>query len=174
MAAVGGAEEWREEHRQLCSKADLSVREAARARGEAAWLCDNTNHTTRRAQEDVRFRIKEKLTTTTRWRQELQEELTMNTNQTESLKKNLIKLKRALIKSDEPLKVNCECQQYRKSRIGVDNVNDVVEEHLSKEVDCIRDYQQKMKTLVELIVKQMEANTLAQKTLTTDIRNKVR
>ena len=97
----------------------------------------------------------------------------MNTNQTESLKKNLIKLKRALIKSDEPLKVNCECQQYRKSRIGVDKIRDQVEEQLTKETDAIRDYQQRMKLLIELMVKQMEANKLAQKTLSTDMRNKV-
>ena len=44
---------------------------------------------------------------------------------------------------------------------------------LVKEVDCIREYQQKMKLLIELIIKQLDANLSAQKQLNTDIRNKV-
>ena len=44
---------------------------------------------------------------------------------------------------------------------------------LVKEVDCIREYQQKMKLLIELIIKQLDANLSAQKQLSTDIRNKV-
>ena len=173
MAAVGGAGQWREEQRRLWRLSGREVREALRCREEAAWLCEDTKQHTNSAQEDVRYRIKEKLTTTSRWKQELQEELAMNTKQTESLKKNLSKLRKALIKSDEPLKVNSECQQYRKSRIGIDNIQDDVEDQLTKEVDCIRDYQQRMKLLVELIIKQFEANKLAQKKLNTDIRNKV-
>ena len=42
-----------------------------------------------------------------------------------------------------------------------------------KEVDCIRDYQHKMKLLVEVMVKQVDSNCQAQKLLVTDIRNKV-
>ena len=173
MAAVGGPGQWREEQRRLLRLSGREVRVALRCREEADWLCEDTKLQTDNAQEDVRYRIKEKLTTTTRWKQELQEELTMNTKQTESLKKNLSKLKKALIKSDEPLKVNSECQHYRKSRIGIDNIQDDVEDKLTNEVDCIRDYQQRMKLLIELIIKQLETNKLAQKTLTTDIRNKV-
>ena len=170
---VGETLQWREGQRELCSMADIAVREAEKVREEAAWLCDRADLSTRRSQEDVRFRIREKVTSTSRWRQELEEELVMNTKQTESLKKNLVRLRRALTKSEEPLKVSGECQQYRRSRIGCDNVADMVEEQLTKEVDCIREYQQRMKLLVELITKQMEANRLAQKTLASDIRNKV-
>ena len=97
----------------------------------------------------------------------------MNKKQTESLKKSLTKLKKALMKSDEPLKVSTECQHYRQSRIGIDKIEDEVETSLVKEVDCIRDYQQRMKLLVELMIKQVETNNKAQKQLVTDIRNKV-
>ena len=173
MATVGGPAEWREDHRQLCCRSDSQLRQSAKSREEAVWLVDNTRLQTDNNQQDVRFRIKEKLTTTTRWRQELQEELSLNTKQSESLKKNLSKLKRALIKSEEPLKVTTECQHYRKSRIGVDKIQDQVEEQLYKETDCIRDYQQRMKLLIEMMIKQMDSNKMAQKTLSTDMRNKV-
>ena len=173
MATVGGPAEWRENHRQLCCRSESEVRHSATSREEAAWLCENTSLQTNNNQQDVRFRIKEKVTATTRWRQDLQEELSLNTKQTESLKKNLRKLKSSLIKSEEPLKVTTECQQYRRSRIGIDKIRDQVEEHLIKETDCIRDYQQRMKLLIEMMIKQVEANKLAQKTLSTDIRNKV-
>ena len=173
MASVGGPAEWREDHRQLCSRSEREVSQSAKSREEAAWLCENSSLQTVNNQQDVRFRIKEKLTATTRWRQELQEERDLSTKQTESLKRSLAKLKRALIKSDEPLKVTTECQHYRQSRIGVDKIRDQVEEQLTKETDAIRDYQQRMKLLIELMVKQMEANKLAQKTLSTDMRNKV-
>ena len=52
-------------------------------------------------------------------------------------------------------------------------VEDAVEASLVKEVDCIRDYQHKMKLLVEVMVKQVDSNCQAQKLLVTDIRNKV-
>ena len=44
---------------------------------------------------------------------------------------------------------------------------------LVKEVDCIRDYQTKMKLLIESMVKQVETNMVSQRQLNTDIRNKV-
>ena len=70
--------------------------------------------------------------------------------------------------------MSTECQHYRQSRIGVDKVEDEVETALVKEVDCIRDYQQKMKMLIELMVKQVEANNSAQKKIMVDIKNKVK
>ena len=69
--------------------------------------------------------------------------------------------------------VSTECQHYRESRIGIDKVEDEVEVGLVKEVDCIREYQQRMKLLIELIIKQLDSNLSAQKQLNTDIRNKV-
>ena len=69
--------------------------------------------------------------------------------------------------------VSTECQHYRESRIGIDKVEDEVEVGLVKEVDCIREYQQRMKLLIELIIKQLDSNHSAQKQLNTDIRNKV-
>ena len=72
-----------------------------------------------------------------RWQQELAEELEQNKRQTKSLKKSLVSfsnhsmkhpaliifllkgnLKKALAMTDKPMKVNSECQQYRKSRTG--------------------------------------------------------
>ena len=41
-----------------------------------------------------------------------------------------------------------------------------------KEVNAIREYQQRMKLLIEEMLKQIEANTKAQKTLTTDTKHK--
>ena len=70
--------------------------------------------------------------------------------------------------------MSTECQHYRQSRIGVDKVEDEVETALVKEVDCIRDYQQKMKMLIELMVKQVEANNSAQKKIMVDLKNKVK
>ena len=55
----------------------------------------------------------------------------------------------------------------------MDKVEDEVETALVKEVDCIRDYQQKMKMLIELMVKQVEANNSAQKKIMVDLKNKV-
>ena len=72
-----------------------------------------------------------------RWQQELAEELEQNKRQTKSLKKSLVSfsnhstkypalkifllqgnLKKALAMTDKPMKVNSECQQFRKSRTG--------------------------------------------------------
>ena len=108
MTSIKTPGEWRHQHTSLVSSADTCLRTSARVRDEATWLNDQTRVQTSRDQEDVRFRLKEKLKSTARWREELQEELGLNKKQTESLKRCLAKLKKALAKSDEPLKVFCE------------------------------------------------------------------
>ena len=82
-----------------------------------------------------------------RWQQELAEELEQNKRQTKSLKKSLVSfsnhsmknpalkifllqgnLKKALAMTDKPMKVNSECQQFRKSRTGQFPVTTVLSE----------------------------------------------
>ena len=82
-----------------------------------------------------------------RWQQELAEELEQNKRQTKSLKKSLVNfsnhsmkhpaliifllkgnLKKALAMTDKPMKVNSECQQFRKSRTGQFAVTTVLSE----------------------------------------------
>ena len=172
MAAVKAPVEWKEQNLDHCSKADDSLRASEKIRDEATWLANERKNETERAQQDVKFRIQEKVTSTSRWQQELKEELQLNKKQTESLNNGLSKLKRALIKTDEPMKVNSECQNYRRSRIGIDKIEDGVEEFLVKEVNSIREYQQRMKLLIEQMVIQVEANNKSQKNLMTDMKNK--
>ena len=105
MTSIKTPGEWRDQHTSLVSGADTCLRTSARVRDEATWLNDHTRVQTSRDQEDVRFRLKEKLKSTARWREELQEELALNKKQTEALRRCLAKLKKALSKSDEPLKV---------------------------------------------------------------------
>ena len=108
MTSIKSPGEWRDQHTSLVSGADTCLRTSARVRDEATWLNDHTRVQTSRDQEDVRFRLKEKLKSTARWREELQEELALNKKQTEALRRCLAKLKKALAKSDEPLKVSLE------------------------------------------------------------------
>ena len=164
--------EWKEQYLERCSKADDSMRESEKLRQESSWLITEKGNETERAQQDVKYRLKEKLQSTSRLQQELKEELQLNKKQTESLNNGLSKLKKALIKTDEPMKVNSECQNYRKSRIGIDKIDDGVEIHLEKEISAIRDYQQRMKLLIEEMLKQIEANNKAHKNLMTDIKHK--
>ena len=105
MTSIKTPVEWRHQHTSLVSSTDTCLRTSARVRDEATWLNDHTRVQTSRDQEDVRFRLKEKLKSTARWREELQEELALNKKQTEALRRCLAKLKKALAKSDEPLKV---------------------------------------------------------------------
>ena len=172
MATLKAPIEWKEQYVENCGKADDSLRAAEKIRDEATWLVKERENETDRAQQDVKFRLQEKVRSTSRWQQELKEELQLNKKQTESLSNGLTKLKKALIKTDEPMKVNSECQNYRKSRIGIDKIEDGVEELLIKEVNAIREYQQRMKLLIEEMLKQVEANTKAQKNLMTDMKHK--
>ena len=66
MASVKTPSEWKHQHVTLVGTTDTSLRTSARVRDEAAWVRDQTKHQTDRTQEDVRFRIKEKLTSTNR------------------------------------------------------------------------------------------------------------
>ena len=71
-----------------------------------------------------------------------------------------------------PLGVAGECQQLRKGRVGVDKAEDSVDMYLENEVVTIREFQGSLKTLVEAMVKQEDANTIAQRKLQGDLRNK--
>ena len=172
MTTVKAPVEWKDQYVENCAKADNSLREAEKVRDDATWLMKEKGNETERAQQDVKFRLQEKIKSTSRWQQEIKEEFQLNKKQTESLSSALSKLKKALIKTDEPMKVNSECQNYRKSRIGIDKIEDGVENMLTKEVSAIREYQQRMKLLIEEMLKQIEANNKAQKNLTTDMKHK--
>ena len=141
-------------------------------REEAEWLAVERGNVTARTQQDVKFRLKEKVTDTGRWQQELGEELETNKRQTKSLKKSLGQLRKALAMTDAPMRVNSECQRFRRSRIGIDKVSDSVDSLLVVEVDGIRGFQQQMKLLLEKMVRQAEASGEAQRMLQGDLRNK--
>ena len=58
--------EWLSQHAGLLAAAQTSVRVSARARDEARWLVEHTELATERGQADVRCRVRERLSSTTR------------------------------------------------------------------------------------------------------------
>ena len=66
MASVKAPVEWTKHHEAVTETSDTSLRTSTRVREESSWTRDQTRVITDRTQQDVRFRIKEKLKSTTR------------------------------------------------------------------------------------------------------------
>ena len=66
MTSVKAPVEWTKHHEAVTERSDTSLRASTRAREESSWTRDQTRVITDRTQQDVRFRIKEKLKSTTR------------------------------------------------------------------------------------------------------------
>ena len=66
MTSVKAPVEWTKHHETVTETSDTSLRTSTRVREESSWTRDQTRVITDRTQQDVRFRIKEKLKSTTR------------------------------------------------------------------------------------------------------------
>ena len=88
------------------------------------------------------------------------------------LQEALRHLEHSYVQTKRPMKVNTECLHYREGRVGIDQVKDMVEDNLKKEVNNIRKYQDKMKILLEKVHRQVDDHKEVQARLRKDLEHK--
>lgn len=81
-------------------------------------------------------------------------------------------MEKAFADTKTPFIIAEECLMQREKRQGIDQVHDDVERALSKEVDCIRRCQNKMKSLIQKAEVQLKMNRAAQHNCDKDAKDK--
>jgi len=154
------------------NSADASRNESERVRNEAVRLMREREDKTVTTQRDADRRLGERLGDETHWRGELQNELELNVNFTHQLETTRKNLEKALAETEGPMRVNAENIHHREGRKEIDLVGDGVEHSLMREVDKIKNCQERMKRGLEQVNHQLGVNRNCRHQLERDLANK--
>ncbi|KAK4471966.1 hypothetical protein MN116_005344 [Schistosoma mekongi] len=121
-----------------------AMQNASRERAEAEELrlqswqkIQQVNRQTKNRQTEVTNKLRERVEEINHWKNELKTEIHLNEEEQERLKTNiqLLNCNKEYIK--KPLEIAEECLANREQRQGIDEVKDIVERALSKEVQIV-------------------------------------
>ena len=143
--------EWVEHSIVDIHEADKSRFESEKIRGEASLLIDDSGRKKSRNQKEVSKLIGDRLEEIYDVIVELKHELESNKNQSQLLIQAFKHLEFVLVQTKRPLKIGLKCLNIREEKVSIENVKDLVEKYLKKEVDVIREYQGKIKILLQLM-----------------------
>ncbi|PAA89202.1 hypothetical protein BOX15_Mlig003606g3 [Macrostomum lignano] len=145
---------------------------AERIRYDTLRLCREGEDRTKRAQEESGKRLGERVTDINFWKTELQHETDNMVTEISSLQEAKRIAEKALGETENPLHVAQECLYNREKRQGIDLVHDLVEKDLLREVDVIKQCQDKIRAVIDKANVQLNLNRAAQHELEKDTADK--
>ena len=86
---------------------------------------------------------------------ELKQELSSNEKQTERLIESFKHLEFVHSQAKRPLKIALKCLNIREGKVDIENVKDLVEKYLKREVDTVRIFQGRMEIMMQVIEMQI-------------------
>ena len=86
---------------------------------------------------------------------ELKQELSSNEKQTERLIESFKHLEFVHSQTKRPLKIALKCLNIREGKVDIENVKDLVEKYLKREVDTVRIFQGRMEIMMQVIEMQI-------------------
>lgn len=164
--------EWQNAAVSTYAEADTCRESAQRVRAQVVRLLRETDETTASGQLDAGFRIGERITDVTFWRNELNaelEKLVAETRLLADIKRNIAKAEQDL---EVPLHIAQECLYHRESRGGFEKAHDTAEKALLIEIDNLRKSQKKFGGLYEQISRQLSDCRAAKHSLEEDVVHK--
>ncbi|XP_055983854.1 tektin-1 isoform X3 [Sorex fumeus] len=130
--------EWIIANKDQYHRANAQRSQSERLVSESQRLVDEIEKSTKRSQSDVNKKLEQRLEELRFWKKELEDKLEQLSYETEDLLSYQIRLEKALESLKEPMHINHKCMEYREKRIGIDLVNDEVEQELIKEDEIIK------------------------------------
>lgn len=124
--------EWHASNHLNYSKAEKERAASERLRAECERLRRETEATTVRTQRNIEHKLSQRLRDINFWKEELENKLANNAEETKLLLERKEQLEKALMSTQFPLEVASSCLGYREKRIGPDMVHDDVEIGLVK------------------------------------------
>ena len=123
-------------------------------------------------QEEVTRKIGERVREIEEVTIELKQELSSNEKQTERLIESFKHLEFVHSQAKRPLKIALKCLNIREEKVDIENVKDLVEKYLKREVDTVRIFQGRMEILMQLIEMQIYDTQEKQEVLEKEIGKK--
>lgn len=126
--------------------------QSEKLRNDIVRLLRQTDEKTEQNQRDAGFRIGERITDVTFWRNELNtelEKLVVESKLLADIRRNIAKAEQDL---EVPLHIGQECLYHRESRQGVEKTHDIVEKSLLIEIDNVKKSQKKLSELYEKVI----------------------
>ncbi|KAG8227484.1 hypothetical protein J437_LFUL002373 [Ladona fulva] len=164
--------EWAQSNLEKYSESDTSRNLSERLRADASRVMRITDEETVKAQRESGRRIGERISDTTFWRDELASEAERLAAESGLLRDTKRALEKAISDLEAPLHIAQECLYHRENRQGIDLVHDQVEQALLREVESLRNSQDKLRKHHDKVVQQLRDNRAAQHELERDLRNK--
>ncbi|RZF48215.1 hypothetical protein LSTR_LSTR006182 [Laodelphax striatellus] len=164
--------EWVQNSLSHYNEADTTRNFAERLRSDAVRVIRETDERTTAAQRDAGRRIGERITDATFWRNEIASELERMLAETNLLQDTRRALEKAIQDCEAPLHIAQECLYHREGRQGIDLVHDQPEQALLKEVENLRNCQERLKALHQKVQEQLRVNRASQHELETDVKSK--
>lgn len=164
--------EWQNAVATTYAESDSNRGASEKLRARVVSLLRQTDEKSAGGQLDSGFRIGERITDVTFWRNELNTELEKLVAETQllaSIKRNIAKAEQDL---EVPLHIAQECLYHRESRGGFEKAHDIVEKALLIEIDNLRTSQKKFGGLYEQISRQLSDCRAAQYALEEDVTHK--
>lgn len=143
--------EWKNATVSVQAAADSNQNHSEHMRSDIVRLLRQTDEKTEQGQRDAGFRIGERITDVTFWRNELNTELEKLVTETKLLadiRRNIAKAEQDL---EVPLHIGQECLYHRESRQGVEKTHDNVERSLLIEIDNLKKSQKRLVELYEKV-----------------------
>ncbi|XP_071954608.1 tektin-3-like [Antedon mediterranea] len=166
--------DWFRSNNQNYRTSDMTRSAAQKLRDENARICHDTDARTVKTQQESSKSIGNRISDINFWKSELNHELDEMGKEINAITENKNRLETSLKETEGPLKIAQECLFNRENRQGIDLVNDVVEKELLREVETIRQSQDKLKNSIDKANAQLSMNRAAQHELEKDVNDKFR
>ncbi|KAF2368280.1 Tektin [Trinorchestia longiramus] len=157
--------DWTQNNMDNSNEAENSRGVSNRVRDDAVRLVGYTYDRTNLAQRESSQRLGERVNDISFWRSEVTQELERMMTETSRLEESKRALEIALKNTERPLHCTKEALYFRENRQGIDLVRDSPEESLLREVDIIKDCQNRMRNLLERVNLQVRHVVFAINTL---------
>ncbi|CAD5112921.1 DgyrCDS2128 [Dimorphilus gyrociliatus] len=164
--------EWEESNKNYFSLSESERNVAERLRSDMWRAVKTTDARTKNRQHANTKKLGNRVSDIAYWKGELVHEMREMDMETENLEEHKRVLEKAYADTKTPFVIAEECLLQREKRQGIDQVHDDVERALSKEVDCIKRCQVKMKALIQKAEVQLKMNRAAQHTCDKDAKDK--
>ncbi|XP_033203308.2 tektin-3 [Bombus vancouverensis nearcticus] len=167
-----GPYEWVENQLKLYNESDSNRNFSENLRADTVRMMREADEKVQNGQTESGRKLGERITDTTFWRNEVASELERLIIENTRMQECRRNLQTTIQSLEGQLHIAQECLYYREARTGSDLVHDQAEHVLLKEVEVVRNCQNKLEHFTDKCVNQLTNSRAVQNQLEIDIKNK--
>ncbi|XP_017889436.1 tektin-3-like [Ceratina calcarata] len=167
-----GPYEWVQNQLRLYNESDTNRNFSENLRQDTVRIMREADERVQNGQTETGRKLGERITDTTFWRNEVTaelERLIIENGKMQECRRNLATTIQSL---EGQLHIAQECLYYREARTGSDLVHDQAEHALLKEVEVVRNCQNKLEHFTDKCIDQLNNSRAVQNQLEIDVKNK--